>query len=96
MKAHLLVFDTESVTLKHVIKVIDELSEIENWHVVFENTICVVSESGAKALAEHLNDRLPDVRYLISEVQAEKKGGRMQRSILALLNSPGPVEREPA
>ncbi len=96
MKAHLLIFDAESVALNRVIKVIDRMSEIDDWHVVFGNTICVVSQFGAKTLAGRLNALIPDVRYLISEVEAEKKGGRMQRSILTLLNSPGPAERESA
>ena len=96
MKAHLLVFDSDNVALRSMIMLVDKMSEIKNWHVVFHNTICLVSELDAKVLSGKFNVILPGVRYLISEVQPEKKGGRMQESILELLNFPGPVEREPA
>lgn len=96
MKAHLLIFDGDSVTLKKVIKIVDDLPEVENGHVIFGNTMCLVSESGAKALAGKFNALPPAVRYLIAEVQPEKKGGRMQKTVLTLMNSPEPVEREPA
>ena len=96
MKAHLLVFDGDRIDLKKVIKIVDAMPEIENWHVVFDNTLCVASSVEAKRLASRLNDSLPDIRYLISEVQPEKKGGRMNSTIFELLNAPHSVEREPA
>ena len=95
MKAHLLIFDSDSIALKRKIQVVDNVSETINWHVVFDNTICVASRSGAKALASQVNVILPDIRYLISEVQAEK-GGRMKRSILTVMNAPSPARRGPA
>ncbi len=96
MKAHLLVFDGDRINLDKVIKIIDRMPEIENWHVVFDNTLCVASLVEAKRLASRLNDSLPGIRYLISEVQPEKKGGRMNSTIFELMNAPHPVEREPA
>ena len=96
MKAHLLIFDPDRTNLKQMVKIVDGMPEIENWHVVFENTICVASELGAKGLASKINVILPDIRYLISEVRPEDKGGRMNRTILNLINSPGPVEPEHA
>lgn len=96
MKAHLLIFDNEQISLTEMIKIVDDMSEILNWHVVFDNAMCIASEASAKSLAGTLDVRLPHIRYLISEVQPEKKGGRMNRSILTLLNAPGPVQREPA
>ena len=96
MKAHLLIFDNEDLTLKEMIKIVDEMSEITNWHVVFNNTICIASEAGARSLASKFNAILPSIRYLISEIQPEKKGGRMNKSVLTLMNAPGPVQRERA
>ena len=96
MKAHILIFDNDVIDLRKMIKIVDAMSEITNWHVAFDNTICIASEANAKALAGKFNEKLPDIRYLISEVQPERKGGRMNKSILTLLNAPGPVQREPA
>ena len=96
MKAHLLVFDGDRIDLKKVIKVVDEMPDIENWHVVFDNTLCVASSVEAKRLASRLNDSFPAVRYLISEIQPEKKGGRMNSTSFELMNAPSPAEREPA
>jgi hypothetical protein len=94
MKAHLLVFDGDRIALKQVISIVDHMPEIENWHVVFSNTICIASSIEAKRLASRFNDLLPDIRYLISEVQPEKKGGRMNSTIFELMNAPSPAERE--
>ena len=96
MKAHLLVFDQVRITLKEMIKIVDDMPEIENWHVVFDNTICIASEVGAKKLAGKFNAMLPELRYLVSEITPESKGGRMNKTVLDLLNAPGPVEAEHA
>ena len=96
MKAHLLVFDGDRTNLKKVIKIVDKMPEIVNWHVVFDNTLCLASSMEAKRLASRLNDSLPDIRYLISEIEPDKKGGRMNSTVFELMNSPSPAEREPA
>ena len=96
MKAHLLIFDESQVTRKEIIKVIDQMPEVVNWHAFFGNTMCLVSAIEAKALATTINRLLPDLRYLITEVEPDHKGGRMPRSVLDLLDSPRPADVEAA
>ncbi len=96
MKAYLLVFDESQITRKEVIKVVDKMPEIVNWHAFFGNTMCLVSSLAAKALATRFNRMMPDLRYLITEVEPDQKGGRMPRSVLDLLNSPHPADVEAA
>lgn len=96
MKAHLLIFDNENISLKRMIEIVDAMPTIANWHVIFANTICIASEASAKELAGVFSPMLPGIRYLISEVRAQDKGGRMNMSILALLNAPAAAEPEPA
>ena len=96
MKAYLLIFDESQITRKEMIKVIDKMPEVVNWHAFFGSTICLVSPIEAKALATRINRLMPDQRYLITEVEPDQKGGRMPRSVLDLLNSPRPADVEAA
>ncbi len=96
MKAYLLVFDESQINRKEAIKIIDKMPDVANWHAFFGNTMCLVSSLSAKSLATKLNRLAPDLRYLISEVEPDQKGGRMPRSVLDFLNSPHPAGVEAA
>ncbi len=96
MRAYLLIFDGEQISRKEMIKIIDGMPDVVNWHAFFGNTMCLASSSGARTLARKLNGQLPNLRYLITEVEPDQKGGRMPKSVLTFLNSPTRVEVEPA
>ncbi len=96
MKAYLLVFDEGQITRKEMIKIVDRMPEVVNWHAFFGSTMCLASSLDARALASKLNRLMPDLRYLVTEVEPDQKGGRMPKSVLSFLNSPHPAEVEPA
>ena len=58
--------------------------------------MCLASELDAKALAKKLNKALPQMRYIVAEVEPDQKGGRMPASVFSFLNTPTPVETESA
>ena len=95
MKAYLLVFETIDVDRETVKRTIDRMPEIKNWHLFFGNTMCLASESNAKALAKKINRVLPTMRYIITEVEPDQKGGRMPASVFSFLSLPTPAEVEP-
>jgi hypothetical protein len=94
MKAYLLVFEASEVDRKVVKAVIDTLPEIQNWHAFFGNTMCLAADIGAKRLARRINEALPQLTYILTEVQPDHKGGRIPRSVLSFLNEPQPVQAE--
>ncbi len=96
MRAYLLVFDEGQITRKEMIKIIDRMPEVANWHAFFGSTICLASSLEARVLASGLNRLLPDLRYIVTEVEPDQKGGRMPSSVLKFLNSPHSAEAEPA
>lgn len=94
MKAYLLVFDKDQVSHKDMLRIVDRMPSVTNWHALFDNTICLASDETAKELARRLNSLLPGARYVITAVEPEQKGGRMPRSVLSFLNEPHPVQVE--
>ena len=96
MKAYLLVFETIDVDRETVKRTVDCMPEVKNWHLFFGNTMCLASESSAKALARSLNRAFPTMRYIITEVEPDQKGGRMPASVFSFLNVPTSVATESA
>lgn len=96
MKAYLLVFESAGRHREDVKDAIDRMPDIANWHAFFGNTMCLASELGAKDLAARLNAALPGLPYIVTEVEADHKGGRIPASIYHFLNAPGPVRIEAA
>ena len=94
MKAYLLVFDRDQISHKEMLRTVDRMPSVKNWHALFGNTICLASDESAKGLARHLNSLLPDASYVITAVEPEQKGGRMPRSVLSFLNEPHSVHAE--
>lgn len=97
MKAFLLVFDSSKISRELVSRRLDKISEIVNWYSLFDNTFCIASDQDARWLAARLRDDvIPDIRFLITEVEKGKKGGWLPRVIWEFLNRPEPVETSAA
>lgn len=97
MRAFLLVFDSSKISRDLVSRRIDKISEIGNWYALFDNTFCIASDQSASWLAARLReDVIPDVRFMVAEVQKGKKGGWLPKVIWEFLNQPEPAETSAA
>ena len=96
MKAHILVFDSAQADGKHLRKVIDQFGAIVNWYAFFGNVMCLASDRSASALSKYLREQCPGLRFLITTVDPDEKGGWMPRSIWSFLNDPQSAESETA
>lgn len=95
MNAFLFVFDSSRVSREQVWRKLDKIAEIENWYSLFANTFCIASEQNAKWLAARLRDDvIPDVRFLIVEIDPIKRGGWLPRELWEFLSEPTTVERD--
>jgi len=92
VKAHLLVFDSSQITREHVVEKIDHMSVIENWVAFFDNAICLASEKDPRSLSRLLHIELPKLRFIITEIEPQSKGGWLPKSIWAFLNHPEPAD----
>jgi hypothetical protein len=97
VKAFLLVFDGSKISRDLVSRRLDKISEISNWYSLFDNTFCIASDRDARWLAARLRDEtIPDVRFVIAEVEQGKKGGWLPRVIWNFLNRPELAETSAA
>jgi len=92
VKAYLLVFDPSQTTRKEVIEKIDRMPAISNWYAFFNNTICLASAKEARSLSGLLHADLPTLRFIITEINPQSKGGWLPKSIWAFLNNPQPAD----
>lgn len=92
MEAFLFVFDNSQISRKLVIKQLDKIGAIQNWYAFFENTFCLASNQDARTLSKNVRDALPEVRFIITEIDPKKKGGWLPKSVWAFLNQPEPAE----
>ncbi|MGA8169581.1 MAG: hypothetical protein WB816_01895 [Methylocystis sp.] len=68
---------------------LNELPEIGHWYSLFGNTFCLASKQSAQRLAARLREEvLPEVKFLIVEIDATKKGGWLPGEIWDFLNRP--------
>jgi len=88
VKAYLLVFDRSQITRESMVKIINKTSAIENWHAFFDNTLCLASEKDARTLSRLLHNECPQLRFLVTEVKRDNKGGWLPKSIWTFLNHP--------
>ena len=75
MKAFLLDFDATQSDRKSVTKLLDQMPIVHDWFAFLANTICIVSEDDAPALSRAIRSRMPDVRFIVVEIDPKKKGG---------------------
>jgi hypothetical protein len=83
-----MVFDETQIARTVITGKIDRMSEIPNWYAFLNNTICFVSELSAKRLARQFRDAFPDLRFIVVEIDAGKKGGWLPKSVWEFINDP--------
>jgi hypothetical protein len=89
MNAYLLVFDDSRLTREQVWRKLNKLPEIGQWYSIFGNTFCLASDQTAQSLAAKLREEvIPEVRFVISEIDAHKKGGWLPREIWDFIDEP--------
>jgi hypothetical protein len=97
MNAFLLVYDSSKVSRDHVSRRLDTIEEITNWYALFDNTFCISSERDARWLAAQIREKvLPEVRFIVTEIENRKKGGWLPRIIWDFINRPRPPESSAA
>lgn len=96
MNAHLLVFDSSQIRRSVVTKIIDRLPEIKNWYAFLDNTICIVTDDDAGMLSDLLHKKLPEIRFIVTEIEPQKKGGWLPKSVWKFMNHPVPSESSDA
>jgi len=97
MKAFLLVYDSSKISRDLVARRLNKIPEITEWYGLFDNTFCMASDKDARWLAECCREQvIPDVRFMITEVEREKKGGWLPKIIWRFLNHPARHESSAA
>ncbi len=96
MKAFLLVFDQSRIDRETVLRQIDKMHEIANWYALFGNTMCIASDLDSRSLSRLIRDAFPGLRFIVSEVDPQHKGGWLPKPVWSFLNDPDAVETEPA
>jgi hypothetical protein len=92
MEAFLFVFDNSKISRELVIKRLDKIRAIQNWYAFFDNTFCLASNKDARTLSQLVRDALPEVRFVIVEVDPQKKGGWLPKSVWTFLSHPEPAD----
>ena len=88
MRSYLLVFNGDQVSRKTVIAHLDSLKVILNWMAFFDNAICVVSEVDAASLSESIHTVLPEIQFIVTELESGKKKGWLPKTVWKFMNHP--------
>ena len=96
MKAFLLAFDHSRVTRDMAIRCVDTMDAVANWYAVFDNTIIIASHSTSQELSAEIRHRFPDLKFIVSEVDAQHKAGWLPRPVWNFLNEPRSATAESA
>jgi hypothetical protein len=97
MKAFLLVFDGSKISRDLVSRRLDKIPEVSNWYSLFDNTFCVSTDRDARWLAAQIRETvLPEVRFIVTEIESRKKGGWLPRIIWDFINRPQSAESSAA
>jgi hypothetical protein len=81
MSAFLMVFDKSQVERDAITKKIDKIPTVRDWYAFLSNTICLISDKDARALSKVFRGTFPDVRFIIVEIDPEKRGGWLPKSV---------------
>lgn len=74
MKYYLFIYSNTFGERDRVKQIIESISIISNWRYDLPNCFYITSESSANELAEEILQRVPNTRFLISEVSENKQG----------------------
>jgi hypothetical protein len=89
MNAFILVYDGSKISRDRVSRRLEKIDEITNWYAVFDNTFCISCEKDARWLAAQIREKvIPDIRFIVTEIDTKKKGGWLPRVIWDFINRP--------
>jgi hypothetical protein len=75
---------------------LDSISAIVNWIAFFDNTLCLVSSSSARELSDMIRETIPDVQFVITELEPGRRNGWLPRSVWSFLRSPSAAHTDAA
>ena len=96
MNAYLLVFDDSQVAREVITKKLDKIPAIQNWFAFLNNTVSLVSIKDASSISDLVRDAFPELRFIVVEIDREKKGGFLPKSVWRFINKPSPAESSAA
>ncbi len=88
MRTFLLVFNANQISRRSVIERIDSLKAIIDWVAFFDNSLCIVGAISASELSGMLREAMPDVQFIVSELEAGKRNGWLPKSVWEFLKQP--------
>lgn len=91
MNSYLLTFNLDSTPQTDVVSSIDQISEIENWMFFFDNVACLVSKESPRELARLIRKNLPNMQFIIVELEAKKRSGWLRKSVWDFIREPKTV-----
>lgn len=96
MNAYLLVFDDSQIVREVITKKLDKMPEIQNWMAFLSNTVSIISSEDAHSVSDLVRDAFPELRFIVVEIDREKKGGYLPKSVWKFINRPSPAESSAA
>ena len=88
LRNFLLVFNGSQINRRAVTTRIDSVAAIANWMAFFENAICLVSASSARELSDRLREVLPDVQFILTELETGRRNGWLPKSVWSFMRHP--------
>ena len=68
------------------------MPSIAKWYAFLENAICLVSDGDAKQISGLIREGFSDLRFLVTEVDPNTKGGWLSLSVWVFLKNLQPVD----
>ncbi len=88
MKAYILSFNPNTLTVQELLKYLDEKTEILNWYLLFPGTVMVASNQNQTILANMISFRFPVHQFLITEANMFNTNGRLLSAAWSFINTP--------
>lgn len=96
MSAFLLDFDSSQVAREKITAQIDRMAAVHDWYAFLANTICLISDEEAPALSRLLRRAMPELRFIVVEIEPRKKGGWLPKTVWEFIRKPRRVESSAA
>ena len=87
MGTFLLVFNANQMVRRDVTEHLDAIDEVHDWVAFFDNSLCVVSPLSVDRLSKRLREALPDLQFILSELEEGKRNGWLPRSVWKFLRA---------
>lgn len=96
MNAYLLVFDDSQIAREVITRKLDMIPAIQNWFAFLSNTVSLVSIKDARSISDLVREAFPELRFIVVEIDRDKKGGYLPKSVWEFINRPSPAESSAA